>query len=134
MCCISTVGGNTDAAYLDQMRRHFGIGATPLVAGDFALSAGWGLAPTIQVVSGTDGRGTITVRASGGGFLSNPTITLTFSDGAWSQQPFALVDKIGGNGPSAFVLISSLTTTTFVWLYAATPIEGLNYQFSWQIQ
>jgi hypothetical protein len=119
---------------LDQMRRYFGIGATPLVDADFALSAGWGGAPLIQTVTGTDGRGTILVRAVGGGFITNPSITLTFADGAWPQQPFALVQKIGGNGPSAFTPITTLTSTTFVWIYAATPIEGLTYQFSWQIQ
>ncbi len=66
---------------------------TTLVAGDFALSAGWGTTATVSAVSGTDQRFRITVTSAGTGQGANPTITFTFQDGTWTNTPIVLCQR-----------------------------------------
>ena len=93
---------------------------TALGAGDFALSANWGTTASVSSISGTDSRFAITILPTGTGQGTNPTITLTYKDGAWPNAPFpqisddGSVDGTGGYFSPAFEL-TSRTTTTAVW-------------------
>lgn len=107
---------------------------TALVAGDFALSAGWGTTATVSnVTSGSrDTRGEITVTSAGTGQAANPTITLTFKNGAFAAAPFALVARNGGSQPAVlptWITLSATLTITF----PGTPIAGQSYLFDFMV-
>jgi hypothetical protein len=107
---------------------------TNLVAGDFALSAGWGATRSISnILNGSkDTRGEFTVTSAGAGQAANPTITLTFKDGAFGGNPMAIVKRNGGTGantePTWVTLATTLTMT-----FPATPVAGLTYTFAYHV-
>lgn len=121
------VGGNVRSV------RIMTIDGILLVAADFALSAGWGLAASVAVGAfSTDQRGMITVTSAGVGQGVNPTITLTFKDGAWPLAPFALSKMEGGTGAITNTT-ETTTTTTLVITFLGTPVATLTYTFDWII-
>jgi polygalacturonase len=108
-------------------------GGTSVVAGDFALSAGWGTTASVSAVSGDDSRGTVTVTSSGTGQGANPTITFTFHDLAFAVAPFAIVQAAGGTGTWAGLVAVRWSSTTLALTITPlfTPVAGSTYQFSW---
>jgi hypothetical protein len=111
-------------------------GGTALVAGDFALSAGWGSTASVSAITGTDSRFLIEVTSAGTGQAVNPTITLTYADGAWPSAPFpqitdnGSVDIVGAYIAPVFEL-TTRTTTQAVWTLRSsgagalyTPVAG----------
>lgn len=116
------------------MRRLRTTQGTALVAGDFALSAGWGATASISnVLAGSkDQRGEFTVTANGAGLAANPTITLTWKNGAWPSSPFAIVKRNGGTGANTEpTWVASATTLTMTW--PNTPVAGLTYTFDFMV-
>lgn len=106
---------------------------TDLVAGDFALSAGWGTTASISAVAGTDQAGRFTVTSSGTGQAANPTITLTFPDGAMVGPPYGAVARSAGDQltvPTTWIS----TTTTLVITFNGTPVAGQTYTFDFHIK
>lgn len=103
--------------------------ATTLVAGDFALSAGWGNTATVTAVVGTDQAWTITVTANGTGIAANPTVTLTFHDGTWTNAPTAISKMVGGAG-TITALTDAPTATTWVITFNGTPVATSTYIIS----
>lgn len=101
---------------------------TSLVAGDFSLSAGWGSTASISAVSGTDARFRITVTSAGSGQGANPTITLTFKDGSWTNAPFAAFTRNGGSQLS-ITQDWTTTATTLVVTWRGTPVAAETYTF-----
>jgi hypothetical protein len=100
---------------------------TALVAGDFALSSGWGNTATVTAVLGYDNAWEILVTCQGTGIASSPTITLTFHDGTWTLSPIAISKMVGGTG--AFSDLTDATTaTTLVMTYNGLPVSGLTYR------
>lgn len=119
---------------LDEFRcgRFFANRATVLVAGDFALSAGWGATPTTTVGgSSRDTRGKVTLTPGGAGIGANPTWTLTFKDGTYTNAPFALVNMNALGTGAAVIVGVSTTATTMVVTYIGTPVGGNTYIFDW---
>lgn len=110
---------------------------TVLVATDYAASAGWGTTPTKTAVSGTDTAATFTIvaKASVG---ANPTITLTFHDGTWTNPPVVVVSQFGlqtaAGAPSTTVsndwMVTSVSATQVVFTYNGTPVANNTYGFS----
>lgn len=95
--------------------------ATPLVATDFALSAGWGNgANTITAIAGTDQNWTATVTGVGAAQGANPTVTLTFHDGTWTNAPNCVATVVGGSGTPQ-LLLASATATVETITYVGTP-------------
>jgi hypothetical protein len=104
---------------------------TALVSMDFGLSAGWGSTASVAVGANSDDqRGTITITSAGTGQVPNPTVTLTFKDGAWAVAPFALTKMEGGTG-ALTTLTESTTTTTLVFTFVGTPVATKTYIISW---
>lgn len=101
-------------------------GGTALVAGNFALSSGWGSTATISALSGTDSAWRLTVTANGAGIATNPTLTLTFANGAWAATPFGMSKMVGGTAFHADTS-DSLTTTTWVITLLDLPVAGDTY-------
>jgi hypothetical protein len=107
---------------------------TGLVAGDFALSAGFGTTASVAVASGSkDVRGAITVTSAGVGQAANPTITLTFKDGAFPAAPFAVVARAGGSQRTVPVEVTTVSTTQLVATFLGTPVAAETYTLSWTV-
>lgn len=102
---------------------------TGLVVGDFALSAGWGNTATLDSVVGNDSRFLLQITSGGTGQAQNPTLTLTYADGAWPNAPFPLmndngtVDGAGGYLAVTFE-ITTRTTTQAVWTLRSAAATG----------
>ncbi len=108
---------------------------TATVAGDYALSAGWGTTASVTVAAGSDDqRGQITVAATGTGQAANPTITFTFKDGAWTSSPFYIVKRNDANvlpnegtAPTSWTQTTTVLTITF----NGTPTAANSYVFAY---
>jgi hypothetical protein len=73
---IKTGTGRHSFGDLVEAPRYKGTG-TAHVAGDYALSAGWGASGAVTVVGARDTGGRISVACTGAGVAANPTVTLT---------------------------------------------------------
>lgn len=103
-------------------------GGTLLVAGDIALSAGWGSTASVSSIAGTDQRTRFTITSAGSGQGANPTATLTFTDGTWTTAPFAVVSRNGGDQASVLPTWTT-TATTLVITFPGTPSAGQTFSF-----
>lgn len=108
--------------------KRFIADGTALVAGDFALDANWGVGAAVSAVTGTDQAWQITVTAAGVPGL-NPTVTLTFKDGTWTNAPIC-ISKINGGTGAIVDLVDAPTATTNVITFNGTPVAGLTYDFT----
>lgn len=113
-----------------RVKTNFG---TQLVAGDFVLSAGWGTTAAVTAITGTDAGAVFTVTANGTGIAANPTITLTFHDGTWTNVPLVVSKQVGGTGQRSDVT-DAPTATTWVGTYIGTPVAGSTYIFGFLCQ
>lgn len=119
----NTFAGTNAFAAIDTKRISSTRGTAHATNGsDYALSAGWGNTATAAVAVGSnDSRFQIGVTAAGTGQGANPTITLTFKDGAWPAAPFALVCRVSGGNQLAVPVHVTTTTTTLVVTFQGTP-------------
>jgi hypothetical protein len=107
---------------------------TALGAGDFALSAAWGSTASITAITGSDSRFILEITSAGIGQAANPTITLTYVDGAWSSAPFPMISDNGSIDAGGGVLrpifnIATRTTTQVVWdMFDPVPVAGDVYR------
>jgi hypothetical protein len=132
---IKDNNGSTERAYFTFAGRLGLVGGTALVAGDFALSAGFGASASISAIAtGTnDSRGRITITSAGAGQGASPTCTLTFKDGTWTTAPFAVVCRSGGSQPT--IPVSATTTaTTMVITFHGTPVAAETYSIFFQVE
>ncbi len=106
--------------------------ATALVAGDFALSAGWGSTASKGSILGTDGSWTMTVTTGGINIAANPTIALTFKDGTWTTAPVCIVDmNTTSDATNLGDKISNTESATVLTItFNGTPITANTYTFS----
>lgn len=109
--------------------------ATALVAGDFSLSSGWGTTASVSAVSGNDHRGKFTVTSAGTGQSPNPTIEMSYKDGAWAAAPLAVVYRRGGDQMGVSLSWDEANTgnTKLVITFEGTPSAGESYQFGWHL-
>lgn len=129
---LVAVGAADIGGTLQAKRVKGGTGATALVAGDFALSAGWGDTATVTTISATDQGGTFTVAATGTGQGANPTVSITFKDGAWPVAPKAIVTRNGGNNGTVFPTWTT-TTTQLVITFPGTPTASGQILFAFVV-
>lgn len=112
----------------DEYTQGSGIGTA-----DFAISAGWGSGSSVSAAGGTDARGFVEITAAGTP-AADPTVTLTFVDGAWSAAPFAMLQRNDASAPNptgAFLTYTT-TTTTLVITFRGTPVAGNTYRIEWR--
>lgn len=112
-------------------RFRLGAAGADLVAGDFALSAGWGTTASVAVSPNSKEQNwRITITSAGTGQGANPTVTLTFPGGAFPYAPRALMLRNGGSGGTLNPSWSgSPSTTQLVFTAAGTPVSGSTYAF-----
>jgi hypothetical protein len=108
-------------------------GGSSLVAGDFSLSAGWGDTASVSVTAGSkDERWEITITPAGTGISANPTVTLTFKNGAWIGTPFAYVlfnGATGGASAPGQPLVTTISTTALTFQHVGTPVTTGTYKY-----
>jgi len=115
-----------DASSVLKMKRYSAKNGTALVAGDFALSAGWGNTAAVSAVIGTDQAWEITVTCGGTGIAANPTIALTYKDGTWTSSPITITKQVDGTGVFADIK-ESATATVLTLTWKGTPVSGSTY-------
>jgi len=128
-----TLTGTLTASLISNKRIAAHAG-TALIAGDFAASSGWGTSPVISVIQGTDQAGSVTIQAKAT-TGANPTLTLTFHDGTWTQVPVVVcsrTDTVAATGsPSTTVTnqwhVTSVTATTAVFTFVGQPVANSTY-------
>ena len=111
-------------------RRLTAASGTPLALSNAVISAGWGTGGTTPTaIAGNDQRGSVSVLAAGVP-TPNPTVTLTFSGGAWRVAPFAAACRGDANLPLG-ALTAAATTTTLTLTFHGTPVAGSTYVLNW---
>jgi len=100
---------------------------TSLVAGDFALSAGFGSTASIGTITGTDQRFRATITSAGTGQGANPTCILTFQDGTWTTAPFFTVSRGGGSQATVQFEVTTITATALTLTFQGTPSAAETY-------
>jgi hypothetical protein len=108
--------------------RPFAQLGSAVVAGDFALSAGWGSTASIASVRGEDALAQVTVTANGSGIAVNPSITFTYHDGSFING-IALVSRCDANSPQiGNVWVATAFNSTSVQIFfLGTPVAGNTY-------
>ena len=107
---------------------------TAHVAGDYALSAGWGNTATVSTVAARDTGGRVSITCGGSGIAANPTVTLTYKDGTWTTVPTCVPCRSDINAPATAPFVpTSDTATTFVLTFLGTPVAGTIYTFSFHV-
>ena len=113
-----------------------GVGAPDLVAGDFALSGGFGSTGAIAVASGSkDTRGKATITANGTGLAANPTCTLTFKE-AFDVAPIAVVSRGNEAGDDQLTVPFTVRTTAtqMILTFLGTPVAADTYTVYWCLE
>jgi hypothetical protein len=126
---IVQVNGTFKGTSQVSAKRYDSDQASALVSGDFAISAGWGGSAIKSGVLGTDQSGKIDIQANGT-TSGNPTVILTFHDGAWTKTPNCVVSRGDGNAPATgFWIINnaSSSTTVLQMQFVGTPTSGNVY-------
>lgn len=107
--------------------------STPLALANVATN-GWGSSPGVALDAGSlDCHGGITITA-GSGPSANPTITITFPDGAYPQAPQAVASLDPGTAAdSALPVAVTCTTTTMKFTLGGTPTNTRTYHIPWHL-
>ena len=111
----------------------FHAGGNAVVAGDLALSAGWGTTATDAVTLATsrDQALVYTITSGGTGQAANATITWTFGDGTWTSVPVCMIEQSGGTGLAlGQPTRSSSSATAYVWIVPGLPVAGSTYEYT----
>jgi hypothetical protein len=100
-------------------------------------TTGWGTGATSVVQTGsTDTAGSVTVTC-GTGPSANPTIVLTWQNGAYlnttaaSQAPFMTASWDTGSTGAAAQIGTATTATTGTLTYLGTPVDTSTYKITW---
>jgi len=101
-------------------------------SGNFVLS-GWGTSPVVTPNdSAEDTAGEITITSGTGSPSANPTVVLTFADGAFFNAPQCVTSRGDIDSPSTAPFINTTTTTTAItWTFVGTPVASTNYVLQW---
>lgn len=103
---------------------------TAHVAGDYALSAGWGASGAVTVTGARDTGGRISVACAGAGVAANPTVALTFKDGTWGTAPAVVISRGDTAAPTTgFWALTSISATVATWTFIGLPVAGSSYVF-----
>ena len=126
---LGSSGKRWNVAYIKDGRigRMTGAG-TVHDASDYTLSSGWGDTASLTTVAARDTGGRLIVLCGGTGIAANPSITLTFADGAWSSFPATVCSD--GNTPGMADgrwAVTSISATAMVLTFYGTPVSGTAY-------
>lgn len=130
----STTGDIQATAGILKGRRIHGNLGTALVAGDFSLSAGWGSTASLALNDAGnefDSRGMVGITANGAGVAANPSVTLTFKDGAFPDKPRIVAMRTNSTAPSTGFWISNPTATDVRFDFIGLPVAGSEYGIVW---
>jgi hypothetical protein len=92
--------GNTTFYGPVQLGRLLAVKGTLMTAEKITLSPGWGSAARVTNVAGTDSAFRFHITPNGTGIAANPTVTITYSDGTWTNLP---ITQISSFNPSTVV-------------------------------
>lgn len=115
------------------LRRVVEAGGTQHVAGDYALSAGWGATASIFIVEATDMRGSVDVTALGAGQAANPTVILTFQDGAYPVRPNAVASRGDSEATAGRWRVTASDSSTVTFTFIGTPVAAEVYRLLYQV-
>lgn len=96
-----------------------------------ALSVGWGNTAAVSAATGSfDQCLTFSVTANGTGIAANPTITITFKDGTFTNAPVFVVTRNDLSSPfNAPAMTWSESATALTITLNGTPLSGSVYTF-----
>lgn len=102
---------------------------TQLVSGDLGLGGDWGTSPSVGLAATSyDSHGSIQVTSGSGGPGANPTVTLTFTDGTWGDEPVVTTARGDANSPNdATWSVTSLSNTAVTFSFIGTPGASTAY-------
>jgi len=124
-------GDATNAGGRLNLARIKASGGTALVAGDFALSAGWGTTASVGSVRGVDQFFEFVVTSAGTGQGASPTITYTPKDGTWTTAPiWVCVRQEYANQPTITFTTTTQTATSLVLTFGGTPSNGESFKIA----
>lgn len=104
-----------------------------LVAGDFALSAGWGSGASVSAITGADRAARFTVTA-GTSPSANPTISFTYKNGSWGARSPQVMSARGGGSQPTVPLTHSTTATVLTLTFQGTPVAAETYIINFMAQ
>lgn len=81
---------------------------TELTATEIVPGAGYGASATVTNIDGDDTHVRFRITASGAGLAANPTFTITYKNGTWTNSPFSISKLIAKS--SAGIQIATFTT------------------------
>lgn len=122
-------------AFDEQIRRVIGAGSVYSTNGaaEFVASAGWGFGVSAAVYA-RDVGGRITITAGASSLGANPTLTLTFKDGAWPAVPVVVPARGDHVAPTTgYWEVTSRTATGCVFTFIGTPQANNVYVLDWMV-
>jgi len=130
---VPALQGAVESIYAEGvvLGQRFDADGTPLVAGDFALSAGWGTTASVGAITANDQRGRFEVTSAGTGQGANPTITITFKDLTWGVIPTFVVARTERGAQPTLNIIWATTATTLVITLIGTPVAAEIFAISY---
>jgi len=123
------IDGSVGDARLRRIKANIGTAYSGADAA-IVLSAGWGTTATKSAATGTDQAFAFIVNSSGTGQLANPTITITWKDGTWTNNPIVVVlrnDIISPFNTPPHTWAATATTLTITM--NGTPVAGNSYTY-----
>lgn len=122
----------TEAKGIDVLRMKVNNG-TPYSGADAAIvpSAGFGSTAAVSAAVGYDQGFSFSVTSGGSGISANPTVTITFKDGTWTNPPQFIVSRNDAATPAPTTAYVTWTTTatTLTITFNGTPTSGQVYNF-----
>lgn len=104
---------------------------TVLIAGNIVLSSGWGTIPTLVVNRGVDQAASIQITAKAT-VAANPTVTVTFADGTFTQIPVVIASRTDISAPTAANWsVTTVTATAVTFTFVGTPVANSVYGLAW---
>jgi hypothetical protein len=118
-----------DAEFLHDLGapRAVELNGTAHTAPDYALSGGWGTTASVAIVDAKDRRGIIDVTSLGTGQAANPTVILTFSDGAYGTAPVVVATRGDALATAGQWRVTAQTATTVTFTFFGTPVAAEVY-------
>ena len=119
-------GVPTNALTVKRVRANQG---TALVAGDFALSAGWGSTASVGSLRGTDQFHELVITSAGTGQGASPTLTLTYKDGTWTTAPVVRVNRQDfASQATVTFTVTTQSATQYVLTFNGTPVAAETFR------
>lgn len=102
--------------------------------------SGWGDTAIVKDVRAYDSHGDFTIQATGTGQTNPATITITFADGAWTDETGATQEptcffyqRNTGSGGVLSIPQVAINATRILFTANSAPVAGATYTFSWFI-